>query len=222
MTSINFYKITSTNTDKVYVGSTKKDINERLNQHEQDYKRYQDGKFHYITSFEILEYKDYKIELLENKICESKEERSTLECKYIINTHNTVNKHLPGRTKEQYYQDNKQELNEQQRQYNRENKEQIRERQRQYRQENKEELNEQYRQYYQDNKQELNERHRQRYQNNKQELKRKHNCFCGGKYTKTHKSRHEKSQKHQTFINRPQQIINGNNNIINIYNAPNQ
>jgi hypothetical protein len=96
MTSINFYKITSANTDKVYIGSTEKDINERLKQHEQDYKRYQDGKYHNVTSFEILECKDYKIELLENKVCQSKEERDTVECKYIINTPNTVNRNLPG------------------------------------------------------------------------------------------------------------------------------
>ena len=55
MTSINFYKITSTNTDKVYVGSTKKDINERLQNHEAQYRNFKDGKYHYITSFEILE-----------------------------------------------------------------------------------------------------------------------------------------------------------------------
>jgi hypothetical protein len=125
MSSINFYKITSTNTDKVYVGSTEKDINERLNRHEQDYKRYQDGKTNYTTSFEILEYKDYKIELIENKFCQSKEERDTAECKFIINTPNTVNRNLPGRTKEQYYQNNKQELNERHRQYNQHNKQEL-------------------------------------------------------------------------------------------------
>ena len=190
MTSINFYKITSTNTDKIYVGSTEKDINERLNQHETHYRLFKDGKCRYITSFEILEYKDYKIELLENKICESKEERNTVECNYIINTPNTVNKHLPGRTPEQYYQDNKQELNELHRQYYNDNKEQIDEYQRQYRQDNKQKANE------------------------------KHNCLCGGKYTKQNKSRHDKTQKHQTFI-RNQQPIN-NYGVINIYNAPNQ
>jgi len=194
MTSINFYKITSTNTDKVYVGSTEKDINERLQIHEAHYRLFKDGKYNYVTSFEILECKDYKIELLENKICESKEERDTVECKYIINTPNTVNRNLPGRTPEQYYQDNKQELNER------------------------------HRQYYQDNKQELNERHRQYRQDNKQELQRKknekHNCLCGGKYTKANKAIHEKTHKHQTFT-RNQQPIN-NYGVINIYNAPNQ
>jgi predicted GIY-YIG superfamily endonuclease len=37
MTSINFYKITSANTDKVYVGITEKDINARLQNHEAHY-----------------------------------------------------------------------------------------------------------------------------------------------------------------------------------------
>ena len=198
MTSINFYKITSANTDKVYVGSTDKDnINARLNQHEQDYKRYQDGKYNYVTSFEILECKDYKIELFENKICQNKEQRDTVECNYIINTPNTVNKYLPGRTREQYYQDNKQELNE---------------RHRQYRQDNKEHIDEYQRQYYQENKEERNRK-----------ANEKHNCICSGKYTKANKSQHEKSQKHQTFI-RNHQPLQQNAQIINnyFYNAPNQ
>ncbi len=179
MTSINFYKITSANTDKVYVGSTEKDINSRLQIHETHYRLFKDGKFNYVTSFEILECKDYKIELLENKICEGKEERNMVECKYIINTPNTVNKYLPGRTREQYYNDNKED---------------IEEYQRQYRQDNKEELY--------------------------QKAKQKFNCQCGGKYTKTHKARHDKSQKHQTFIRNHQPI--NNYGVIYIYNAPNQ
>jgi hypothetical protein len=86
--------------------------------------------------------KDYKIELLEYKICESKEQRDTFECNYIINTPNTVNRYLPGRTREQYYQDNKEQIDEYQRQYYSDNKEQINERNRQYRQENKEQIDE--------------------------------------------------------------------------------
>jgi hypothetical protein len=168
MSSINFYKITSTNTDKVYVGSTNHDINERLKHHEANYQRFKAGKTNYTTSFEILECKDYKIELIENKICESKEERGTVECNYIINTPNTVNKMLPGRTILSWQ----------------DNKEQIGEQQRQYRQNNKEQIGEQQRQYYRDNREELN---------------RKHNCPCGGKYTKKHKSIHEKTQKHITY-----------------------
>ena len=38
MVLINFYKIISGNTPKVYIGSTAKTIEERLQQHEYDYK----------------------------------------------------------------------------------------------------------------------------------------------------------------------------------------
>jgi hypothetical protein len=86
--------------------------------------RYQEGKYRYVTSFEILECKDYKIDLIENKVCESKEQRDTVECNYIINTPNTVNRYLPGRTRGQYYQDTKvlEEMDEYQRQYRQDNK----------------------------------------------------------------------------------------------------
>jgi hypothetical protein len=99
---------------------------------------------------------------------------------------------LPGRTPEQYYQDNKQEIK----------------------------LNERHRQYRQENKEYINERQRQYNRDNKEELKRKHNCQCGGKYTKANKSIHEKTQKHQTFISNHQPI--NNYGVIDIYNAPNQ
>jgi hypothetical protein len=43
MTAVNFYKISSANTEKAYIGSTEKDIAERLKRHEIDYTRYQDA-----------------------------------------------------------------------------------------------------------------------------------------------------------------------------------
>jgi hypothetical protein len=230
MTSINFYKITSTNTDKVYIGSTKKSINERLQKHEANYRHFKDGKTNYTTSFEILEFKNCKIELLENKFCQSKEEQDMVECNYIINTPNTVNKYLPGRTKEQYYQDNKEDILTYQRQYRQENKEHILEQQRQYRQDNKEDLQryyrenkeyynrryienkehilEQHRQYKQENKEHILERQRQYYQVNEQKIKEKHNCLCGGKYTYSSKTRHFKTAKHITYHIRNEQKQN--------------
>ena len=200
MTSINFYKITSPSTNKVYVGSTKHDINERLQIHEANYRKFKDGKYNYTASFEILEFKDCKIELLENKICQSKEERDMVECEFIVNTPNTVNKNLPGRTREQYYQDNKQEILIYQNQYYRDNKEQRR----QYYQDNKRRDYERQIQYNRDNK----EQQRQYRQVNEQKIKEKHNCLCGGKYTYSTKSRHFKSAKHNTYHIRNEQKQN--------------
>lgn len=45
-------------------------------------------------------------------------------------------------------------------------------------------------QYYEDNKQHF-----------KQYKTQKFNCICGGKYTMNHKARHEKTRKHQNYLN---------------------
>ena len=54
----------------------------------------------------------------------------------------------------------------------------------------------------------------QNYQNNKNLIHEKHNCLCGGRYTQCHKSQHEKTKKHQNYINNSKTLIN--NGTINI------
>ncbi len=156
MVLINFYKIISANSPKVYIGSTIKTIEVRLQGHEADFKRFQDEKQHYMTSYEILELKNYSIELIETLECETKDDRDTIERGHILRNLTAVNKQQPGRTSKQYNHDNKQHLNQ------------------------------------------------------------KHDCPCSGKYSTTHKARHEKSAKHQNYI-RNQQPINNNANVINNY-----
>ena len=104
---INFYKITSNNTPKVYIGSTGHPIHERLLRHELDYVNYNNGSGNRTTSFIIIDFKNYKIELIETALFLSKDDRNTIEQKHILNTPNRVNIKLPGRTQKQYYQDNK-------------------------------------------------------------------------------------------------------------------
>ncbi len=67
MQTVRFYKIVSANTDKCYIGSSVQNLEERLRQHEKDYKGFQDGKYHYVSSFDILDFKDYSIQLIETK-----------------------------------------------------------------------------------------------------------------------------------------------------------
>ena len=109
---INFYRIVSPNTNKVYVGSTINTLEHRLQKHETSFKRYLEGKYGYMASYEILETKDVKIELIECKICETKLDRWAIERYHILNTLNCVNICQPGRTKTQFYQENKPEINE--------------------------------------------------------------------------------------------------------------
>ena len=125
MQTVNFYKIVSENTDKVYVGSTKKTIEERLRNHETNYNLFKDGKYHYVSSYDILEQKDFKIQLIETKDCETRKDRNTIECQHIINTPNTTNKYLPGRTRVQYRQDHKEDIKARDRQYYRDNEQNI-------------------------------------------------------------------------------------------------
>lgn len=100
------YKLTSPSCDKVYVGSTILPLPQRLSRHKNCYKMYLDGKFKYITSYEIIKNGNFKIELLESYPCNTKKELTDRE-RHWIDTTNCINKVLPGRTKKEWYLDNK-------------------------------------------------------------------------------------------------------------------
>ena len=61
------YKITNTENDFIYIGSTKQTLEERLDNHKYCYNEWLKCNFRrgYISSFEILRFKNYKIELIE-------------------------------------------------------------------------------------------------------------------------------------------------------------
>lgn len=125
------YKIVSDQTEKVYIGSTtKKYLKQRLSGHKADYKRWQNGKKDNITSFEIIKYDDCHIVLIENFPCNDINELRSRERYWIENTENCVNKHIPGRTKQEY-----------KKKYREENKEKIQQLNKQYREQNKEKIN---------------------------------------------------------------------------------
>ena len=49
------YSIRSYETDAIYIGSTKQQkLCKRMVNHKTDYKRYLNGKKHYVTSYEIV------------------------------------------------------------------------------------------------------------------------------------------------------------------------
>ena len=68
------YKIVSTKTNKIYIGSTtKKYLSERMASHRCDYQSYKYGTHGYVSSYDILKYKDAMILLLETYPCKSKD-----------------------------------------------------------------------------------------------------------------------------------------------------
>ena len=94
------YKITSFQTDLVYIGSTTKNyLCDRMSRHRYDFKNDVD-----CTSKEIIKYGDAKIELIKLFPCNSKDELEAEEANYI-RTLNCVNKKIPGKISSDYYKE---------------------------------------------------------------------------------------------------------------------
>ena len=68
------YSIRSHQCEDIYIGSTTQSLAKRLGDHRSGFKRYQNGKGHYVTSYDILKYNDHYIELICNYPCTCKGE----------------------------------------------------------------------------------------------------------------------------------------------------
>ena len=120
------YKLYSESAGLTYIGSTcEKYLSRRLSGHVRSYKCYLNGKYHYVSSFEILKYDDYKIELIEKVNVGDKDELRMIEGKYIKEIE-CVNKRIAGRTDKQYqkeyYEQNKAKMNKYTKEYDEKNK----------------------------------------------------------------------------------------------------
>ena len=163
------YIIKSHQTDKVYIGSTIQPLKHRLKCHKNDYKKFLKGTYHYVSSFEIVQYDICYIELLEEVNIENKQELHMVEGKYIKGM-DCINKRIAGRSKKEYYQDNKEKAKE-------------------YYQDNKEKMKEKNKNYYQDNKKRISERY-----------KVKMTCECGSIVRKSDIAKHRHTLKHKKYM----------------------
>lgn len=112
------YKLVDNTNGNIYIGSTCKKLCQRIAQHRDDYRKYLNGKHHWVYSFKILENGNYDIILLEEvKDCESKEQLHARE-RFHIENNICVNKNIPGRTSKQYIADHKEHYQELERKYN--------------------------------------------------------------------------------------------------------
>ncbi len=144
------YCIKSKQTTDIYIGSTKITLEERLQYHKNDYNSWLNGKKQFMSSFKILEYDDYYIELIET-IEYNKDDELFAREGYYQQIMKCVNKNIAGRTHKQWRIDNQ----EQDKQYNK-----------QYRLKNLEQ----------------------------------YECICGSICSKCNILRHNKTQKHITFL----------------------
>lgn len=99
------YRIVDNTTGNCYIGSTFRTLEQRLKKHEVDYKMYLNGRYTYVTSFDIIKNGDYNIELVEDVRAIDKKDLLARERYHIENSQNTVNKQKRlNRTRDEYLQ----------------------------------------------------------------------------------------------------------------------
>jgi len=179
------YCIRSYQTDMVYVGSTIQSLSYRMYGHRKAVNRHLNNKKGYCSSYEIMKYPDAYIELIKLYPCSCRSELEREEGIYMREM-NCVNTKIAGRTKKEYYNDNKEVIAVKDKIYCEKNKEKIKIRTKIYNQKNKEKTALRDKKYREKNREKIFE---------------KFNCECGGKYTPHNKKRHFKSQKHQKYLN---------------------
>ena len=107
------YTIRSYQTEKYYIGSTnQKTLAQRLGKHRSNYIGYlKNDTKGYMTSFEILQYDDHYIELLELYPCNSKEELHQREGQLQRQFKNEmINNNIANRTKIEWRKDNNEKI----------------------------------------------------------------------------------------------------------------
>ena len=184
------YTIRSYMCDKYYIGSTNhKTLAQRLGKHRGNYKDYLKNNNGYMSSFEILQYTDHYIELLELYPCNTKAELHRREGELIRQyKSDAVNIFIAGgKTVEQMAEYNKQ--------YRLDNIVHIKGLGKQYNIDNKEKSRVYHKQHYISNRE-------QRLEYNKQTFI----CECGLTLTKCNKHQHIKTTKHMNLIN--EQLFN--------------
>jgi len=175
------YKISSPSTDKVYIGSTIRDLRVRFLQHRQ--------KGNQTTSSEIIALGDAVIECLEKVDADTMKER---ERYYIeLMREKCVNYKTPLRTQQEWVEANKDYVRDYHHNIYVEKKEKIKERNKLNYEKNKEKYLERQRERWAENIEIENEKRRLRYADMEMIT-----CECGGSYKKKVHKKHLKTKKH--------------------------
>ena len=165
----------------MYVGLTTNELRERMVAHKNDYTRWIKSNKKCDRAYKLFDeygFDNCIIELLEEKLCENKDEQTHLKGKYVREME-YVNKNIPGNHNSHLGIKIYREL------YDIANKEKIKEKQKQYRLKNKDKIAE----YRLENK-DLRE----------EKAKIQTVCECGGHYRHGHKSKHHKTTKHLKYL----------------------
>jgi len=206
------YKIVNDSNDNFYIGSTIQPLYKRMYHHK--------NQHHRCMSKNLgVDIKDCIIVLVENIQCKDKDELLRKERFYIEKYRNEglniVNKIIPGRTKKEYYEDNKEKIaeqtkklyekkktkrNQQQKENYEKNKEYYIKKHKEYNKKNKETINKYAKEYREKYKQKTKEYYEKNKDIISERKKEKITCECGSTFQKTELSRHKKTKKHIKFL----------------------
>ena len=177
------YKLICSETQKIYIGSTCSTLVKRLHQHKR--------KYNNCMSKTFIE---PQIFLIEDFPCERKEQLTGRE-RYYIENFDCVNKVIPGRTGKEYYQDNKDKINQISKEYHSKNQNNIdyQNKRKEYSEKNKDKVSQMKKEYYKKNKEKILEKM-------KEKNKEKITCECGSIIRILTIPRHERSKKHLNFL----------------------
>ena len=131
----------------IYVGCTTEMLSRRMAKH-----KYQSKINPNICFYQhVNNWNDWYIELYEDYPCENTEQLNKREGE-IIREIGTVNKSIAGRTRQEWYEDNKEKYKEYNKKYHQNNKDKRKETDQEYKQKNKDKICEYQKEYKQKNK----------------------------------------------------------------------
>lgn len=93
------YQIVSDSANLRYVGATTKSLEERFLRHKLQKIHYERSKYNRVTSYDVLEHPDARIELLEQ--CDTKKQLRERE-RFYIESRDCVNHNIPGRSRSEW------------------------------------------------------------------------------------------------------------------------
>jgi hypothetical protein len=149
------YMITTNHNCKIYIGSTTLTLEERIKDHKTRYNLWKidPERQSFLSSFELLDFDDYKIELIENFPCETEQDLRNREGFYMkLHRPFIVNIHILTRTDKEWRDEHKSYIKECNKKYYQENKEQIKEQHKQYIADNPEKIKQTRKSHYEKNK----------------------------------------------------------------------
>ena len=194
-TKSKIYKIVCNITGLTYYGSTVNPISKRISSHRSEFKL---GRVK-CSSRQVLVGGNYDYSLVEEFSCENKDQLHRRE-RYYIENNDCVNKQIPGRTLNEYREQNKDKLLAYQKEHYEQNKDKISE----YYEQNKDKLLAQKKEYREKNRDKLLAQKKEHYEQNKDKIltksKIKVTCECGSVVVVGQLARHKRTKKHQAYL----------------------